>query len=135
MTTTKAALTPEEQFDLYKCIRDGDIANVQRIMMLERLPDTDTEPQSQPQPRPIDHRVFESLWHDPGPDATPLHLAVCCLRPSLVAWLLDKGADPNLKAQDKTALQMVDAFELFAPARMQRPEDRLAVIELLTNKE
>ena len=126
----KAALSPEEQFDLYKCIRDGDIVNVQRIMMLERPPDLEG-----PLPIQIDCRVFESLWHEPGPEATPLHLAACCLRPSLVAWLLEKGADRNLKAQDKTALQMVDAFELFAPARLQRPDDRLAVINLLTRKE
>ena len=116
-------MSPEEQFDLYKYIRDGDIANVQRIL-LERS-----------DPLPVDHRPFESLWHEPSSEATPLHLAACCLRPSLVAWLLEKGADATLKANDKTALEMVDAFELFAPARLTRPEDRLAVIKLLTSKE
>ncbi len=116
-------MTPEEQFDLYKFIRDGDVLNVKRIL-LERS-----------DPLPVDFRPFESLWHEPGPDATPLHLAACCIQPSLVAWLLENGADPNLKAHDKTAFEMIDLFELFAPARLTRPDDRLAVIKLLTPSE
>ena len=116
------ALPPEEQVQLYQSIRDGDVDAVQR-MMLQRLV-----------PLPIDSRPFDALWHDPGPEATPLHLAACCLRPALVGWLLEQGADVSLTAQGRDALQMVDAFDLFAPARAQRPSDRLDVLVLLQQR-
>ena len=123
--SSKVDLSPEEQFELYQGIRDGNIATVRRILF-ERPVVTG--------PLSVDCRPFEALWHDPGPEATPLHLAACCLQPTLVAWLLEQNADKTLVAQGQTALQMIDSFDLFAPARAQRPDDRLAVLALLSKE-
>ena len=105
------AWSPEEQMTLYKAVRDGDIASVAQL-----LP-----------PARVNERPFEALWHAPGPEATCLHLAVCCVQPALCEWLLAHGADPGLSAGGHSTLAMLEAFDLFEPARVQRPADVAAV--------
>jgi len=108
-------LSPEDQHVLYKAVRDGDVASV-----------TKTVPKDY-----INQAPFETLWHDPGPEATCLHLAVCCVQPEMVAHLLACGADPTIGAGGHTTMSMLNAFELFAPARELRPDDVRAVQRLL----
>ena len=64
-------------------------------------------------------------------EATPLHLAACCLQPHVVRWLLENGADPSTKADGQTAADIIETVDLFASARLQRPEDLAAVKALL----
>jgi hypothetical protein len=109
-------MQPEAQMNLYKAVRDGNIATVTDLLPVANIND----------------RPFEALWHDPGAEATCLHLAVCCVQPDLVAWLLAHGADPHLTAGGHSTLAMLDAFDLFAPARLQRPADVAKVRAMLT---
>lgn len=109
------AWSPKEQMTLYKAVRDGNIASVAELLPLAR----------------VNERPFEALWHAPGPEATCLHLAVCCVQPDLVAWLLAHGADASLTAGGHSTLAMLEAFDLFAPARLQRPTDVSAVRAIL----
>ena len=100
---------------LYKAVRDGDIARVAELLPRAR----------------VNERPFEALWHAPGPEATCLHLAVCCVQPALCEWLLAHGADAGLSAGGHSTLAMLEAFDLFEPARVQRPADVAAVRAIL----
>ncbi len=92
--------SPEDQYKLYVAVRDGDIALVASLLQLES-PDSHK--------LDINGRYFESLWHEPGEEATILHLAACCIQLELVQWLLDHGANPNIKASNYTVLDVVGA--------------------------
>jgi len=108
-------LSPEDQHLLYKAVRDGNVPVV--AAMLPKAC--------------INQAPFEALWHEPGPEATCLHLAVCCVQPEMVAHLLACGADPCIRAGGHTCKSMLTAFDLFAPARELRPEDVQAVLLML----
>ena len=116
MSSTNSELRPpEEQVALYKALRDGDLATVSSLITTSN----------------VNHCPFEALWHQPGPDATALHVAVCCLQPEIVKFLLAAGADASRSAGGYSTVQMIDAFDLFASAREQRPQDAQAVRRLL----
>jgi len=110
-----AWLSPEDQHALYQAVRDGDVEFVAK-----------TVPNSK-----INLPPFSALWHEPGEAATCLHLAVCCIQPAMVAHLLACGADPSISAGKYTTMAMLSAFDLFAPARAQRPQDLISVQQLL----
>jgi hypothetical protein len=112
--------SPEEQYELYLAIRDGNITQVELIFQKKNKNIIEV----------INNRPFDGLWHEPGPEATCLHLAVCCLQVDLVEWLLRHGADPNILANGCKPLEMIEAYDLFAPVRALRPQD-IAKIKLL----
>jgi hypothetical protein len=119
------SLGPEEQYKLYIAVRDGSIDAVTRLLGLGAGPESEDS-------AACNSRPFESLWHEPGPEATVLHLAVCCVQAELVAFLLAHGADPSLSAGGKSSLDQLEAYPLFEPARMTRPQDVLRIRELLS---
>ncbi len=112
---TVTPLSPEDQVLLYKALRDGDVAFVAGILTAERI---NTCP-------------FEALWHAPGAEATSLHVAVCCVQPAMVQWLLDHGADPTVSGGGKTTLEMLTCYDLFEAARVSRPGDVVAIRDML----
>jgi Ankyrin repeat len=122
-------LSPEEQHRLYLAARDGNVSSTSELLMLIAARTGKQDVASV-----VNTTPFESLWHEPGPDATCLHLAACAIQPILVRWLLDNGADRELKAGGRTASEMVHAFDLFARARLERPEDVEAVEALLGSR-
>lgn len=124
---------------MYIAVRDGDVATTQRLLLDEAMrvdkaadKALSTAGDKEKVCSVINICFFDALWHEPGPEATCLHLAACAVRPELVAWLLTHGADAAKEAGGKTALQMLEAFELFAPARAQRPDDVDKVRALLS---
>ncbi len=115
-------LVPEEQHALYLAIRDGDMVRTTSLLKLGGRGDIAVAANSSP---------FEALWHEPGPEATPLHLAAACLQPEVVEFLLKNGANPNVRAGGRRPTDVVDSIDLFAPARAQRPQDLVKVKALL----
>lgn len=120
-----SSLAPEIQYELYTAIRDG---NIEKICVLLRIDDLSSSLHFD-----INSAPFESLWHPPGDHATCLHLAVCAVRPNVVEFLLNHGADPYAIADGRTAFEMIDAFELFEPGRVQRPDDMKKVEQILNH--
>jgi HAD superfamily hydrolase (TIGR01549 family) len=111
-------MNAELQHELYVAVRDGDVARVETLVAKIE--------------GGVNARPFEALWHAPGAEATCLHLAACCARPHVAAWLVSHGANPLLRMRDgKTPLDCVGAFDLFAPALVGRPDDVAAVRSLL----
>ena len=82
---------------------------------------------------PTHSYTFQALWHEPGPESTPLHLAAACLRPDMVTFLLDNGADRNAKANGRLPLDVTEGIDLFASARVERPADMENVKQLLAS--
>jgi hypothetical protein len=120
-------LGPEEQYELYISVRDGNIEAVSRLLGLGAQAEGGDA-------AACNSRPFESLWHEPGQEATVLHLAVCCVQAELVAFLLAHGADPSLSAGGKSSLDQLEAYPLFEPARIARPQDVLRIRELLSER-
>ncbi len=108
-------LAPEDQHILYLAVRDGDISTIESF--INQIG--------------IDCQPFEALWHEPGPEATCLHLAVCCCQYETVKYLLSKNANIDLKANGKTALEMIESYDLFEPTRVQNPENVDRIKKLL----
>lgn len=107
-------LNAEDQVILYRAIRDGDCEMVKATLRLS-VPNQSYEK--------ANCRPFESLWHEPGPEATPLHLAVCCIQYEVASMLILHGADRSLKASGLTAFDMIEKYELFEPARVTNPTE------------
>lgn len=120
-------LGPEQQYELYIAVRDGNIAVVTQILGLGAG-------SSENDAAACNSRPFEALWHEPGPEATVLHLAACCIQADLVAFLLDHGADPALTAAGKSTVEQLEAYPLFEPARITRPGDVQRIREMLLSK-
>ena len=43
---------------------------------------------------------------------TPLHYAVRARQKEMITMLMEKGADPNLRADEGTALEIAQSFEI-----------------------
>ena len=119
-------LQPEEQHTLYLAIRDGDLSTVMELLR--------TGGQTDDIRQVVNCRPFEALWHAPGPEATCLHLAACCLQVEVVRFLLENGADPEVVANGCKAIDIVDTIDLMAAAREQRPDDVVEVKKLLRTR-
>lgn len=74
---SRAVATPEEQIELYRAARDGDVAGM--VVALSGGIDVNVR--------------LDALWHVPGPEATVLHVAVAAAQVGMVDWLLAAGAD------------------------------------------
>ena len=114
-------MTPEIQYNLYIAIRDGDIPRISSLLHLD----------GSGEPLDVNCRPFESLWHEPGPESTCLHLAACAIRADVVSFLLEHGADKTSTATGKTPREVVTAYDLFAPARIEREKEVERILELL----
>jgi hypothetical protein len=116
-------LQPEEQHTLYIAVRDGDLSTVMELLR--------TGGQTDDIRQVVNCRPFEALWHAPGPEATCLHLAACCLQVAVVRFLLENGADSEAVANGSKPIDIVDTIDLMAAARKQRPDDVVEVKKLL----
>lgn len=113
---SSSPFSPEEQVELYRAVRDNNIETIKSLFSAEIN---------------INCRPFEALWHEPGPEATVLHLAACCIQPDVVEYLLARGADRNIEVAGLKPVDVAIKYELFEPARIQRPQDVERVIQLL----
>ncbi len=118
-------LDPENQFVLYKAIRDGDIVSLKNVLNFQNDMSKDNIE------RRVNCRPFSALWHEPGPECTLLHLAVCCVQVEVVKFLIDHGADPYSLASDLTPLQVIDKYDLFLPARMEKAKELQDIKQIL----
>jgi hypothetical protein len=118
------ALEPEQQHALYLAVRDGDVATAASLL---------TDGGSVDLRHTVNCSPFDALWHEPGPDATCLHLAACCLQVDMVRFLLSNGANPAAVANGRKAVDCVDTIDLFAAACAQRPGDVAKVKALLAD--
>ena len=118
------ALEPEQQHALYLAVRDGDVATAASLL---------TDGGSVDLRHTVNCSPFDALWHEPGPDATCLHLAACCLQVDMVRFLLSNGANPAAVANGRKAVDCVDTIDLFAAACAQRPGDVAKVKALLVD--
>ena len=71
------------------------------------------------------------LWHEPGPQATMLHLACCCIQPAMVEWLLENGADMDVELFGLATVDLIDAFGLFSSTRALKPQEAQQIRDML----
>ena len=115
-------LEPEEQHALYKAVRDGDI--VLATPLLKKAGGGDLS-------AGINSKPFDALWHEPGPECTPLHLAAACLQIKMVEFLTANGANVKSEANGRKPIDVVESIDLFAQARAEHPELITKVKEML----